>query len=83
MKILLRIKIKIDTNFVKSCGFLWHYQYIKKYTKIGLIMINKRFELTDEIISTADEGMNKLIDKNIKLNYNEISSFEFPLDDCR
>lgn len=46
-------------------------------------MINKRFELTDEIISTADEGMNKLIDKNIKLNYNEISSFEFPLDDCR
>ena len=34
MKILLRIKIKIDTNFVKSCGFLWDYQYIKKYTKI-------------------------------------------------
>jgi len=81
MKILLRIKIKIDTNFVKSCGFLWHYQYIKKYTKIGLIMINKRFELTDEIISTADESMNKIVDKTIKLKFNEISSFEFPLDE--
>ena len=44
-------------------------------------MANKRFELTDEIISTADEGMNKLIDKNIKLNFDEISSFEFPLDE--
>ena len=44
-------------------------------------MANKRFELTDEIIKTADEGMNKLIDKNIKLNFNEISSFEFPLDE--
>ncbi|MBE6501057.1 MAG: hypothetical protein E7Z79_01295 [Methanobrevibacter thaueri] len=44
-------------------------------------MTNKRFELTDEIIETADYGMHKLIDKNIKLNFDEISSFEFPLDE--
>ena len=34
MKILLRIKIRIDTNFVKSCGFLWYYQYIKDTQKL-------------------------------------------------
>ena len=48
---------------------------------MGILMANKRFELTDEIIKTADYGMNKLIDKNIKLNFNEISSFDFPLDE--
>lgn len=44
-------------------------------------MTNNRFKLTDEIISTADKGMNKLIEKNIKLNFNEIPSYEFPLDE--
>lgn len=41
-------------------------------------MTNKRFELTEEMISSIDHSMNKLVDKNIKLNFNEISSFEFP-----
>ena len=44
-------------------------------------MTNKQFELTEEIISSIDHSMNKLVDKNIKLNFNEISSFEFPLDE--
>ena len=34
MKILLRIKIKIDTNFVKSCGFFMVLSIYKGYTKI-------------------------------------------------
>lgn len=45
-------------------------------------MVNDRFELTEEIISAADEGMKKLIDKNFKLNFDELSSFEFPLDEA-
>lgn len=45
-------------------------------------MGNDRFKLTEEIISTADEGMKKLIGRNIKLNFDEIASFEFPLDEA-
>lgn len=44
-------------------------------------MTNNRFKLTEEIVSTADKGMNDLMNKNIRLKFNEISSFEFPLDE--
>lgn len=44
-------------------------------------MTNNRFKLTEEIVLTADKGMDNLIKNNIKLNFNELSSFEFPLDE--
>ena len=44
-------------------------------------MTNNRFKMTDEIESTAEKTMANLVDKNIKLNFDEISSFKFPLDE--
>ena len=44
-------------------------------------MTNNRFKLTEEIVSTAEKGMNDIMNMNIRLEFKDISSFEFPLDE--
>ena len=39
------------------------------------------FELTEDIIKRADDGMNNLIKNNIKIDFKDISTYEFPLDE--
>ena len=42
--------------------------------------MNDTFKITDEILSTADKTMENIVKNIIRLNFDEIDKFEFPLD---
>lgn len=44
-------------------------------------MNSKKFELTEEMESSIEKNMSKLTKTNIRLDFDEVASFDFPLDE--